>query len=65
MSFRLGLLCEKLCDQCFRHEVVGARLWSDGMFAECESNIENDYNNSVQGKHLNTKQAETTSYILK
>ena len=61
----MGLLCEKLCDQCFRHDVVGARLWSDGMFAEFESNIENDYNNGVQGKHLNTKQAETTSYILK
>ena len=44
-----------MCDHCFRHEVVGARLWSDGMFAECDLIIENDDHSSVHGKYINTQ----------
>ena len=51
----MGLLCEKLCDQCFRHDVVGARLWSDGMFAERDLIIKNSDSNSVQGECMNTQ----------
>ena len=44
-----------MCDHCFRHEVVGARLWSDGMFAECDLVVENDYHNNVHGKYIDTQ----------
>ena len=47
---------------CFRHEVVGAQLWSDVMFAECELIIDNDYNNSVQGEYMITQLAYQNVY---
>ena len=54
----MAVLCERLRDHCFRHEVVGARLWSDGMFAECDLIIENSDRHSVHGEYINAQRVE-------